>query len=290
MRMFKSKKNMNVMDYNKTIKEFIDQFFNNPIKNIEKDKLPMVQFIVHNKDFSTIDGYEALCLDYDSDKIETKFSDVKVELMKLKCEFYMYTTSSNLTLDTETNIRNGERFRVIIPLKNIMSEKLRIEIREQLIKKFKNVDPASFNSNQRFYIPACNDENFRIFEHSGKRISIGEILGFRNDSALRSSLKLKSFYSKLAEHGTVKKIIFTDNKKSAKDHESVKYFLNTTLMKGGNAPLYAAIVTCRAFDDEKTLIDVVSKALTEKWTKSEIEQKIKCAERFIKTNHNKKRY
>lgn len=289
MRFFKYKRGidcMKVLNYNKTIEDYVNEYFNNPLKNIEKDELPMVHFVKYHKDFKTILGYEALCLDFDDN---ISWIDAKIRMIKFNCEFYMHTTPSHRLFNAKKQSMNGDRFRVIIPLKNIMSESLRIEVKSDLIKLFNGVDPASFNSNQRFYLPVKNNDMFKSYEHKGSKISLGELLGFSNDTALKSSLKLKKFYSKLADHGSIK-TIFKREKTSAKNKENVKYFLNTELMTGGNKPLYDAIVSCKACDDIETLNEVVIKAITEKWTKCEIEQKIKCAERFIKTNRYKKGY
>ena len=144
------------------------QFVSNPLTNIPKEELPLVNFW---KASSTIRGSQyllslhSLFLDYDGNLSIEQF-----QRRYWKFEHYIYTTSSHT--------KEKNKFRVIIPLSQpISASNYNSNVRFALESIFPECDKTAFYSDHAFFVPCKNDNIEYIYKiNSGvKKFDIRKI-------------------------------------------------------------------------------------------------------------------
>jgi hypothetical protein len=284
MRLYESKTNIKPLKTYKdiTLKQFVSKFMISPTLDTPKDKLKMVNGVIFHEEFTTILGYDTLFFDYDSKEIPLTFDEVKAIFMKYECEFYMYTSSSHS--------ESIEKCRVMVPLKNVLSETLRSRSVKLFRRKFIGVDNCSFNRNQRFYIPVKNNDLYKFYGQPGKLITFGELLGFKDDESLLKSLDNTDKWNNVFTLIKSKPISYNTTKNNDKSwspsmHKHVTYFMNTCFKSGGgNLPTFNAMLIAMKYNDEQLFEQIITKAKSEGWTTYELDQKIKSINKIIAGN------
>ena len=144
------------------------QFVSNPLSNIPKEELPLVNFWETS---SNVRGSQyllslhSLFLDYDDMLTIEQF-----QRRYWKFEHYIYTTSSHTT--------KHHKFRVIVPLSSpISASNYNSNVRSALESIFPYCDKTAFYSDHAFFVPCKNDNTEYIYKiNSGvKKFDIRKI-------------------------------------------------------------------------------------------------------------------
>lgn len=180
--------------------------------------------------------------------------------------------------DSFSSIIEKPRFRVVIPLSEVVPMQHVTYKKKALASVFKHCDPCTFDFGRWFFCPSvrCGQgkQSAKVEVHEGAELDFYELVGW---SPL-DDIMVKSF------RGPARKL--NEKMMSMHDDDRVDYYLSTPFpMMTGNgdsaSSLYTAICVCLANGDDDTLEEVLDKARSEHWSETELNRSLKNARRYL---------
>jgi len=256
----------------------------NPIVNENKNTAPYILpwevLDTGNKTIENAGNYNMIMIDYDDG---VNINDMLSFLTSKNYNYLLYTTHSHKP--------EHHKFRVFIPLKQSIPGSLHRNrlawrcFKDNFINSFPECDKSSFNRSG-FYLP----NHKKGCEYLTYNYTKGE--SFMLDFTFMKSMIKENI--KIERKERMLSLMNEDKKLSVKNSLTVRTYLDGVYMSDrgngcSNLQLYKALYACVKNNDEHTLEVVIDKAISEKWTRNDIQYKINQI-RGISTNNKSNKY
>ena len=254
----------------------ISIMINNPQPFENKEDAPYIfPFVtkpncIRGKD--SAESCDLLFFDYDGG---ITFDEARDFFNKRGFKFYMYTSFRHQ--------QNGiDKFRVIVPMKKRFSADIYKErvYRNSFAKVYKGLDKNAWKVSG-YYIPSYpkgDKSKYRCYESNNEKLfDISLMLNtFKNEQ------RVINIFDKQEKIKREKRIREMEKGKkfNVANYKTVRRYIDTpfTQVKGNgnsNTWLFAALCTAIQHNDTETLNTIIAKAMNERWTRNEIDNKIK---------------